>query len=51
VIYRAIGKAVVKYGLLFIRRRYARQIQFGVGLAVVAVGVAVYLANREVPEG
>jgi hypothetical protein len=51
VIYRAIGKAVVKYGLLFVRRRYARQIQVGVGIAAVAVGIAAYLATREVPEG
>jgi hypothetical protein len=51
VIYRAIGKAVVKYGLLFVRRRYGRQIQVGVGIAAVAVGIAAYLATREVPEG
>jgi hypothetical protein len=51
MIYRAIGKAVVKYGVQFVRRRYARQIRVGAGLAAVAVGVAVYLANRHVPEG
>lgn len=51
MIYRAIGKAVVKYGLLFARRRYARPIQIGAGVAAVAVAIAVYLANRNVPEG
>jgi hypothetical protein len=51
MIYRAIGKAVVKYGLLFVRRRYATQLRLGLGAAVVAVGVAAYLASRNVPEG
>lgn len=51
MIYRAIGKAVVKYSIQFARRRYRRQIRFGIGLGAVAIGIAVYLANREVPEG
>lgn len=51
MIYRAIGKAVVKYGFLFARRRYARPLKVGAGLAAVAVGVAAYLASRNVPEG
>lgn len=51
MIYRAIGKAVVKYSVLFVRRRYRRQLRIGAVLAVGAIGVAVYLANREVPEG
>ncbi|HEX6227866.1 MAG TPA: hypothetical protein VFZ41_00190 [Solirubrobacterales bacterium] len=51
MIYRAIGKAVVKYGFLYVRRRYARPIQIGLGLTVVAVGIGAYLASRDVPEG
>lgn len=51
MIYRAIGKAVVKYGILFVRRRYARPIRIGVGLVAVGVGIAAYLAGRNVPEG
>lgn len=51
MIYRAIGKAVVKYSVLFVRRRYKRQLRVGAGLAAAAVGAAVYLANRNVPEG
>jgi hypothetical protein len=52
MIYRAIGKAVVKYGLLFLWRGYARPIRIGLGVgAVAAAGVAVYWATREVPEG
>jgi hypothetical protein len=51
MIYHAIGKAVVKYGLLFLRRRYAKPIRVGLGLLAVGLGVAAYLASREVPEG
>lgn len=50
MIYRAIGKAVVRYGVRYVRRRYGRTILVG-GLAVVAIGIAGYLAGREVPEG
>lgn len=51
MVYRAIGKTVVKYGLQFVRRRYGRRLSVGAGVVAVAVGVAVYWANREVPEG
>jgi hypothetical protein len=51
MIYRAIGKAVVRYGLQLIRRRYARQIRIWLGVGAVAVGIAAYLASRDVPEG
>ena len=51
MVYRAIGKAVVKYSIQFARRRYRRQIRIGAGVAVAAIGAAVYLANRNVPEG
>lgn len=51
MIYRAIGKAAVRFSVLFIRQRYGRQFQIGAGLAAVAVGIAVYWANRDVPEG
>lgn len=51
MIYHAIGKAVVKYGWLFMRRRYARQMRVGAGLAALGLGVALYLASRNVPEG
>jgi hypothetical protein len=51
VIYRAIGKAVVKYSVLYIRQRYRRQLRIGAGVAAVGLGIAFYLANRNVPEG
>jgi hypothetical protein len=51
MIYRAIGKAVVRMTLLYLRSRYARQIRVAVGAGAVAVGIAAYLAARNVPEG
>ncbi|HEY1286479.1 MAG TPA: hypothetical protein VGF04_10345 [Solirubrobacterales bacterium] len=51
MIYRAIGKAVVRTTLFYLRFRYKRQIRIGVGVAAVAAGIAVYLASRNVPEG
>lgn len=49
--YSIIGKAAVRFTIAYVRRRYSREIRIGLGLGAVAIGVAVYLANREVPEG
>jgi hypothetical protein len=49
--YATIGKLVVRYGLLYVRRRYRRPIRIGLGIASVVAGVAAYLASRNVPEG
>ena len=51
MIYKAIGKLVVKLGKAFVVRRYGRQLQFGAGFLVVAVGIGAYLASRNVQEG
>jgi hypothetical protein len=51
MIYRFIGKAVVKYLTFAIGRRYGRALRIGGGLLAVAVGIAAYWANRNVPEG
>ena len=51
MIYKAIGKLVVKLGKAFVVRRYGRQLQFGAGFLVVAIGVGAYLASRDVQEG
>jgi hypothetical protein len=51
-IYEQIGRAVVKYGLLYARRRYSRQIKIGTGVVAIVIGlVVVRLATKEVPEG
>lgn len=51
MIYRAIGKAVVSYSARYLGLRYGRALRIGVGLFAVGVGVAVYFASRNVPEG
>jgi hypothetical protein len=49
--YDAAGKKALRFAFIYLRRRYRRQIRIGAGLAAVAVGIAVYLASRNVPEG
>ena len=46
-----LGKVALRFAVAYLRRRYRREIRIGAGLAAVAIGVAVYLANRDVPEG
>jgi hypothetical protein len=50
-IYHRAGRTAIRFSIVYLRRRYRRQIRIGAGLTVVAVGVAIYLANRDVPEG
>jgi hypothetical protein len=49
--YELIGRATVRFLVYYVRRRYRRPIRIGVGIAAIGVGVAVYLATRDVPEG
>lgn len=51
MIYNKLGKAAVRFAIVYLRRRYRREIRIGTGVAVAAIGVAVYLANRDAPEG
>jgi len=46
-----LGKAAMRFAVTYLRRRYRREIRLGVVAVVVAVGVAIYIANRDVPEG
>lgn len=46
-----LGRTALRFALAYLRRRYRREIRLGIGLGAVAIGVAIYLANREVPEG
>lgn len=49
--YDKLGRAAIRFGIKYARRRYRRQIRIGIGLTVVAVAAAAYLASRNVPEG
>jgi hypothetical protein len=51
MIYRWLGPPFLRMVVALARKRYRRQIRAGVGIAAVAVGVAAYLAGRDVPEG
>jgi hypothetical protein len=51
MIYKAIGKLVVKAVAVFVRLRYGRQLRFAAGFVAVAVAIGAYLASREVTEG
>lgn len=46
-----VGRAVLRIAARYLRRRYRRQIRIGVGLVAAAIAIAIYRANRGVPEG
>lgn len=49
--YNKVGKAALRFTIAYLRRRYRREIRIGAGLAIGAIGIAIYLANRDAPEG
>jgi hypothetical protein len=49
--YDRLGKATMKFAFRYVRRRYRREARVALGLGIVTVAVAAYLATREVPEG
>jgi hypothetical protein len=51
MIYRLIGKAVIRFVLASVRRRYGTQLRFAFGFGVAALAIGAYLASREVAEG
>ena len=51
MIYKLIGKLVVKTMVFFVRQRYGTQVRFAAGFVAVAVAIGAYLASREVTEG
>jgi hypothetical protein len=51
MIYNAIGKAVVKMVVYYVRRQYGVQLRFVAGFAAAAVALGAYLTSRDVAEG
>ncbi|MET0557693.1 MAG: hypothetical protein ABW065_03355 [Solirubrobacterales bacterium] len=53
ILYNRLGRAAVRFAIVYLRRRYRREIRIGVGIGVgtLAIAVATYLTRREVPEG
>jgi Tfp pilus assembly protein PilP len=51
MIYRAIGKVVVKTVGFYLGQRYGRALRVSGTALVLGLGVAAYLASRNVPEG
>jgi hypothetical protein len=49
--YDTLGKAALRFTVTYLRRRYRREIRIGIGVTIGAIAVAIYLANRDVPEG
>jgi hypothetical protein len=49
--YDKLGKVAIRFAIKYVRRRYRREIRIGAGIAAVAIGLAGYLASRNVPEG
>jgi hypothetical protein len=48
--YDSARKAAVRFAFRYLRRRYRRELRIGIAAAVL-IGVAAYLAGRNVPEG
>jgi hypothetical protein len=46
-----LGRAAIRFSIVYLRRRYRRQIRIGAGLVAAIVAVAAYFATRNVPEG
>jgi hypothetical protein len=46
-----LGGLAIRFAIKYVRRRYRRQIRIGVGVTVLGLAVAAYLASRNVPEG
>jgi hypothetical protein len=46
-----LGKAAVRFGYRYLRRRYRREIRIGLGVGAALAAVAIYLGTRNVREG
>jgi hypothetical protein len=49
--YERLGRAAIRFSVVYLRRRYRHQIRIGAGIVAVVIGIAAYFATRNVPEG
>lgn len=49
--YDKLGRAAIRFALIYLRRRYRRQIRIGIGASIAGLAIAAYVASRNVPEG
>ena len=49
--YDSLGKAALRFAFSYLRKRYKREIRIGIGVAALGVGIAAFLASRDVREG
>lgn len=49
--YDALGRVALRFAVGYMRRRYRREIRIGIGVAALGVGIAAFLASRDVREG
>ena len=49
--YDALGRLALRFAVAYMRRRYRREIRIGIGVAALGVGIAAFLASRDVREG
>jgi hypothetical protein len=47
----ALGRAAVRFGVRYLRRRYRRELRIGLGVAVVLAALGAFFASRNVREG
>ena len=52
-VYDRLGRAAIRFALVYLRRRYRRQLRIGIGVGsvVTAAAVTAFLARRNPPEG
>ena len=51
MIYRTIGKIVVRALVFVVRTRFKTQLRFAAGFGAAALALGAYLASRDVAEG
>lgn len=49
--YDRLGRAALRFALVYLRRRYRRQIRIGAAAGVGLLAVGAFVASRHAPEG